>query len=214
MAKPTRSNALSAQSLAPETGLDAPQSQKGSQKGSNSTKRGVGPTAKKRTTSNLTETEGDGLPALPLPKGKKARRRSASPFPEPDRPRVRTNEHPGLIVKRTRRTPAEVQAAKAAKVAKTAAAAEDSERTIQVLAEVELEQAAMEADRREKTVRRRAARGKAVDITADSNNTNAMEVNRRSDGAPEMVNGDDEESSELGNAETGTNSKVPVSVLL
>ena len=58
--------------------------------------------------------------------------------------RAHTNDHPGLIDKKGRRTKAEVAAENAAKKAKETAAAATEERVLTRLAEIELEQEKME----------------------------------------------------------------------
>jgi hypothetical protein len=81
--------------------------------------------------------------------GRKRRGRSASPMPPPAmEKRARTNDHPGLIGKRGRRTRADIAADKVAKEAEAALAAATRERTMTELAEMELEQEEREARRR------------------------------------------------------------------
>jgi hypothetical protein len=71
--------------------------------------------------------------------------------------RVQTNDHPGLIGKKTRRTKAEVAAENAAKEAKETADAATEERVLTKLAEIELEQEKTEAVRRKAVIHKHSA---------------------------------------------------------
>jgi hypothetical protein len=77
--------------------------------------------------------------------------------------RVRTNDHPGLIVKNVRRSKAEVAADKATKEAKAAIAAADDEKAFARLAGIELEQENTEKTRRKAVVRKQPASHKHHD---------------------------------------------------
>lgn len=97
----------------------------------------------------------------------KRQRRSASPMPPPaTKKRVPTNDHPGLIDKKTRRSKAEIAADKATKESEAAIAAAVEEKTLTRLAEIEMEQESVEKIRLEDIIRKRpAASAAATNIT-------------------------------------------------
>jgi hypothetical protein len=120
----------------------------------------------KRTTRkrNVSEALGDSEGQAPTkssqqpgpPDGvqKRQRRRSASPVSPPKGPRKRTNERPGLIGKRARRTTAEVKSAKAAKEAEKRAAVEDHKDAMNRLAQMEIDQEQEKLAKDKRVVRR------------------------------------------------------------
>jgi hypothetical protein len=118
------------------------------------------PTTGKRNISEvLSGDEGDTLTKELAPTGKVARQRrkrqrSASPVISPKGPRKRTNEHPGLIGKKTRRTKAEVAAEKAAKEAKAKALQVKKAEAMASLATMEMDQESTEAEQRRRIIRR------------------------------------------------------------
>lgn len=69
-------------------------------------------------------------------------------------PRKRTNEHPGLLIKKGRRTKHEVAAERAAKEAKAKAEARAKANAVTGLVNMELDQEQEEATRRQQIVRR------------------------------------------------------------
>jgi hypothetical protein len=143
-------------------------------------------TRKKRTMNEVSKDtqEEDNLPDEPhKAKGRggpgKRQRRSASPMPPPaTKRRVRTNNHPGLIGKKTRRTKAEIAADKAIKESEAAITAAVEEKTLARLTEIELEQESAEKTRLKEIIRKRpAAATNTTDATqSDDNPTGMMEV--------------------------------------
>lgn len=85
----------------------------------------------------------------------------------PKEKRVRTNDHPGLIGKKGRRTKAEVAAEKAAKEAKETIAAATEDRALTKLAEIELEQEKIESTRRKAVIHKHPATKAAVDTPGE-----------------------------------------------
>ena len=75
----------------------------------------------------------------------------------PNGKRARTNDHPGLVVKRKRRTKAEMAAEKATKADKANIAAAAEEKILTELAEIELEQEKMNALQRKAVIRAQPA---------------------------------------------------------
>jgi hypothetical protein len=139
------------------------------------TNQEVRATRKKRTMDDVSKDsqEDSALPDGPdKAKGRrgpgKRQRRSASPMSPPaTKKRVPTNNHPGLIGKKTRRSKAEIAADKAIKESEAAIAAAVEEKTLTRLAEIELEQESMEKIRLEEIIRKRphCAPAAATNIT-------------------------------------------------
>jgi hypothetical protein len=122
-------------------------------------------TAKKR---NISDVDSDHEGEIPMKKsqqpppasqgrgtGQRQRQRqsSALPITPPKGPRKRTNERPGLIVKKRRRTKDEIAAEKAAKEAKAKAMAAARDNAVRGLANMELDQEHDEAMRRQHVLR-------------------------------------------------------------
>ncbi|KAI9442802.1 hypothetical protein F5148DRAFT_1293155 [Russula earlei] len=102
------------------------------------------------------------------PQGKSThqwRRQSASPITPPKGPRKRTNECPGLIGKKGRRTQQEVTAERAAKEVKTKAEAAARVEAVAGLVDLELEQEHEETMRRQCVLHRQPS---VLDVTAYS----------------------------------------------
>jgi hypothetical protein len=126
-------------------------------------------TGKQNISEVLSGAEGDTLtknsPIL-TPKEKLAhqphkRLHSASPVSLKG-PRKRTNEHPGLIGKKPRRTKAEVAAEKAAKEAKAKALEVTKAEAMASLATIEMDQECAEADQCRRIIRRQPS---ILDVT-------------------------------------------------
>ena len=160
------------------------------------TQEGRATTRKKRVVDEVPKdsSSDDDLPVGPIKaKGKargrggrpgKRQRRSASPMPPPaTEKRVPTNNHPGLIDKKTCRSSlrADVAAEKAMKESEAAIAAAVEEKTLTRLAEIEMEQESMEKIRVKQIVRKRPAATDATDAShwqgdASGNTTGVMDV--------------------------------------
>ena len=124
-------------------------------------------TAKKRNISEaLSDSEGDTLTKKGRGIQHRGRQCSASPVTPPKGPRKRTNERPGLIGKKKRRTKAEIAAEKAAKeAAKAAKVAEAKEEATARLAMMEVDQEDTEAERHQRVLR---CQPSVLDVTADN----------------------------------------------
>lgn len=128
-------------------------------------------TAKKR---NISDVDVDPEPECKTPTKRlrqpsrgasQRRKRSASPITPPKEPRKRTNERPGLIVKKKRRTKAEIAAEQAAKEARARDEAAAKAMALTGLVNIELEQEQEEAMRRKYVLRRQPS---CLDVTASS----------------------------------------------
>ncbi|KAI9452026.1 hypothetical protein F5148DRAFT_1289806 [Russula earlei] len=128
-------------------------------------------TAKKR---NISDVDSDSEIKTPTkrsrqpPQGKSTRQRrrqSASPITPPKGPRKRTNERPGLIGKKGRRTQQEIAAERAAKEVKTKAEAAARVEAVAGLVDLELEQEHEETMRRQCVLHRQPS---VLDVTAYS----------------------------------------------
>jgi hypothetical protein len=114
---------------------------------------------KARESEVLSDGEGDTLTkkapisAPKVARQRRKRQRSASPV-SPKGPRKRTNEHPGLIGKKPRRTKAEVAAEKAAKAAKAKALEVTKAEAMASLATIEMDQECAEANQHRRVIRR------------------------------------------------------------
>lgn len=99
------------------------------------------------------------------PSQRQQRRQSASPVTPPKGPRKQTNERPGLIGKKRRRTKEEVAAERAAKEAEVQAAAEAKVDAVASLAKMELDQEQQETTCRRQILWRQPS---VLDVTAYS----------------------------------------------
>ncbi|KAI0289301.1 hypothetical protein BC826DRAFT_971075 [Russula brevipes] len=125
--------------------------------------------AKKR---NISDAASDSEGATPTEKSqgrgtsrRQRRRLSASPIPPPEGQRKRTNERPGLIGKKRRRTQQEVAAERAEKEAKAKADAAAKVDAVAGLADMELDQGQEENLRRQRVLRYQPS---VLGATADS----------------------------------------------
>jgi hypothetical protein len=130
-------------------------------------------TAKKRNISEaLSDSEGDTLTKKGRGIQRRGRQRSASPVTPPKGPHKWTNERPGLIGKKKRRTKAEIaaekaakEAAKAAKVAEAKELAEAKAEATARLAMMEVDQEDAEAERHQRVIHRQPS---VLDVTANN----------------------------------------------
>ena len=213
MRPPTQSESTAAPASKQPPGSKKRQNKTPSLENDDTTTQEVRATRKKRIMNEVSKdsSSDDDLPVGPnkakgpgKARGRpgKRQRRSASPMPPPaTKKRVPTNNHPGLIDKKTRRSKADVAAEKAIKESKAAIAAAVDEKILARLAEIEMEQESTEKKRLEEIIRKRPAAATMTDTTDAaqgdvSGNPTGMDVDSDEDLSQLMMDVDNSGDSE------------------